>query len=173
MGAVFFLGFALCWMGGSLITGIVSLILCLRKRPSPISWIAGAVSAVSFIAFLIPVLFLGYLAVMNATVPDDYTDTGIYVDDPKFGCTRFTANGTTYVRIPTPGNIQIAEPVYSIKYKGWYNRAQWSNYYRFENDGGFDLVGTRSYSIFCAESQLIAACDYYNINKPSQTEDAP
>lgn len=140
---------------------IVIVILCgalaFRKR-TPASIIALAVSGC--IAFFLA--GSGIAAVCKQmTPPQGFVDTGVYVQERNFSAGRFTANDTTYVRLPLRLRTTQHEPALAYIVDGWLNQYQSRNYCRVENDSGFDLYCDDFRALFCAESHSDAVIAYY------------
>lgn len=150
---------------GLLAFGLTGIFLCLivrllrRSLPLPLR----ILSAVCALCILFPVGIAGFFAHSSSTPPEDFVDTGLTACWEDSRWTRFTAGGVAYVELPHRIDYVQSDPLFSAKTEPWYTASQWHNLFRAENDGGFDIVCNKHGRLYCAESELNAILQYYEI----------
>lgn len=171
MGAVFFVGFMVLILGGGLaaaIGGGVGLAVLRTRQPRYKKLLTGLLMALligGIVIAMLPVGFFGFILWVNATPPEDFVETQIVIEENGYQTERFTADGVVYQSLELIPNYDICKensaPVFCYKTPGFWNRAQWGNYYTLENDAGFDLIWSPYGGLFCPADQADAVLAHY------------
>lgn len=180
MGALAFLiilcgvvGFALFLIIGSIITAVI--IKNRRKKGEPYSRALEIASRIVFsvgiFILLIPASFITMIVYANFSVPEDFVETEIVIEEGD-NLDSFTADGVTYELLDHYSidlySIDLfysdadAEAVFSYKPSGLLNRIRWRNYYVLENSCGFDMVWSDMGGIFAPSEQIEEIMQYYS-----------
>lgn len=171
MGAVFFVGFMILILGGGLaaaIGGGVGLAVLRARQPRHKKLLTALLLALligGIVIAMLPVGFFGFILWVNATPSEDFVETQIVIEESGYQIERFTADGVVYQSLELIPNYDICKensvPVFSYKTPGFWNRAQWGNYYALENDAGFDLIWSPYGGLFCPADQADAVLAHY------------
>ena len=124
--------------------------------------ILAALSAVFALAFGIWGI---YIFLFHALPDDSYVKTDIVIAENGYQDQRFTADGVVYEALPlTVDDVACGEQataVFTYKTKGLLNGYLTGNYYRIQNEKGFDLIWNGLDRLFAPADQKDAVLAYY------------
>ena len=149
--------------------GIAGLVISVKKARSGIAVarvftaISAVVLAIGILFAVIPSGFFASVVITNATLPDDFAETDIVIEEDGYQDARFTADGVVYETLDLwlYDSTLIGEPVFTYKEAGFMNRSQWGNYYTVDNDHGFRLVSDSLGLLFCPADDKAEVMAYY------------
>lgn len=135
----------------------------MRTSPQVTAFTALAVG--SGIWTLIFGIWGGYVVLSHALPDSDYIKTDIVIEENGYQDEQFTANGVVYEALPLSANDlvckNLATAVFTYKTEGFLNGYLTGNYYRIENEKGFDLVWNGVDRLFAPVSEREAILAYY------------
>lgn len=150
------------------VLGLVGTVLsaCWKRKVLLCVSIAGLVLGMLLVAF--PVAWIGSIVHDNVSVPEDFVETGIVmeqIDEKEYQVFSFTANGVKYAALELNVNnarcSEVATAAFEYRPEGIMNRSRWKNYYRLDNPHEFDLIWDGYRQLFCPESQKMAVLEQY------------
>lgn len=152
-----------------IVLGIMGIVLSSRKKVSGVGK-GLSVAAVVVGGILTFILMWAIIATVLTNVfgmnRKDFVDTGVYIEEEGYQGELFTVNGITYEWVEDLWTEpEGREAVYTYKSDGFLSGNDRGNYYRVENDGGFDLVCCEYGSIYCPTEQYEKVYKYYTNEK--------
>lgn len=161
---IFFVG-ALAAGTALLILGIVGIAVLSKKKGSgALKGLSIASTAVGGVLMCVPIVFFLLIGMINLFAMDSFyfVDTGVYIEEEGYQGELFTVDGVTYECVDEIWtDPEGREAVYCYKSDGFMSGGDRGNYYRVENDGGFDLVCCEYGSLFCPTEQYEEVYNYY------------
>ena len=166
MGAIFAIVFflILLFIGFILVIGgIIGCVVFKKISNRILTIISSVVMVVGIVIVLIPILFFGFIFMINVLPPDDYVETDIVIEEDGYQDEMFTADGIKYINtgLEAYDVYDIMTPVFSYKTSGLLNGSQCGNYYLIENDM-FYLITDGMGNIFCKEEDFLEIVKYYD-----------
>lgn len=168
---VLFLFFAAIIGVLAFLAGVIFLIISavLKKRHNNAGnplLIIGTIGLITgFILCLPMTALLGWFGFSQTQPPEDFVETEIVIEENGYQDTRFTADGVLYEVLDFEAEFfecnHVAEPVFSYKTEGLFNGKDCGNYYRIENEQGFDLIWDNSSRLFCPAEEKERVMTYY------------
>lgn len=124
-----------------------------------------ALAAVSGALALIFGVWCGWVILTHALPDDSYVKTDIVIAENGYQDQRFTADGVVYEALPlTVDDVACSEKataVFTYKTEGFLNGYLTGNYYRIQNEKGFDLIWNGLDRLFAPADEKDAVLAYY------------
>ncbi len=153
--------------------GIVGLILFNKARKKgkkfgkPLIAVSAVVLALSVLITVLPVGWGVFLFKVNTDIPDDYVETEIVIEENGYQEKAFTANGVKYECVEIEdvvacGEEYFSNPIFSYRTENFADRDLWGNYYKIENENGFNIVAGMFGQFFCPVDEKEKVTAFYN-----------
>ncbi|MBP3392161.1 MAG: hypothetical protein J6L76_05160 [Clostridia bacterium] len=172
MGVVFLILFFILLLAAGLeliAAGIVGLVIRRKRRkngklfPGILTAVSAVLLSLGIVTVSIPVHFFSFIVVVNVTPPEDFVETDIVIEENGYQDTRFTADGVVYevLDLYVCEEEPLSTPIFTYKYKGFFNASQNGNYYQIENEPGFHLVSDSFGCLFAPVEEREQILAYY------------
>ena len=172
MGVVFPILFFILLLAAGLeliAAGIVGLVIRRQRRkngklfPGILTVVSSVLLFLGIVTVSVSVYFISFIVIVNVTPPEDFVETDIVIEENGYQGTRFTADGVVYevLDLYVCEEEPLSTPIFTYKYKGFFNASQNGNYYQIENEPGFHLVSDSFGQLFAPVEERKQILAYY------------
>jgi len=163
----------LCIGFGGIAAGIVGTILFNKARKKgkkigkPLIIVCSIILAINIVVTAIPIAFFTQIVIANTQPPENFVETAIVIEEDGYQDETFTADGVVYEAIYefyVNGEDYLSNPIFSYKTSGFMNGSQCGNYYKVENEKGFNLVADDIGGLFCPADEMEEVFKFYGNN---------
>ncbi len=123
-----------------------------KKFGKPLIIVCSIILAINVVVTAVPVTFFTQMFIANTQPPENFVETAIVIEEDGYQDESFTADGVVYEVIDefyVGGDDYLSNPIFSYKTSGFMNGSQCGNYYKVENEKGFNLVTDDIGLLFC------------------------
>ena len=167
--SLFFILICICiFCFAGIIIGIIGLVYSIKKTEiksrNAMIVIFSVILALSLLFTAIGAASIPLVVQQDNQLPEGFVETDIVIDEDSYVYPYFTANGVVYKssQIYVSDTETLDDPIFSYKPSGLFGATMYENFYRVENEAGFDLVSDEWGEIYCPEYQMQKVTSYYS-----------